>query len=175
MIRMTRSSVRFALPLLALSTLLLAFGTPAAAAPAGSGNCGPSLAFLGAESAEAVLFGAVPMARGGGSLPDPGAETVCTAYCANGTTRTCYGTSCNAQDTICYSVRGQCWGSSTGTLYCPPILLDCPIVDQCDDPTLCVDKDHTSCSGSPRTSDCAFEDGSCGSCFCNGGLWTCTL
>jgi len=166
--RTLRTSTRYAVPLLAFSALLLALAAPAAAAPAGQQNCGPSLAFLGAESPQALLFGAAPMAKKGDSIPDPGAQSPCSALCGDGSYVTCWGSYCYAYDHNCPE-EGHCYGSSTGTLYCPST---CP--SACQDSTYCDVKDGTACSGTPHTSDCTFRSGGCGSCICSDGRWNCT-
>lgn len=108
---------------LALSLLLLAAAAPVAADSPSSQDCGPGLAFLGTVSAEAVLFGqapAIPQARKGGSIGDPTEQAFCTATCGGSSSVSCWGTSCTKTDSDCdYGVRGQCWGTTTGTKYCP--------------------------------------------------------
>jgi hypothetical protein len=225
MSKIPTSSARNAVCLLAFAALVLAFTAPAAAEPAAQPtaqqDCGPSLAFLGAESPEAVLFGSprpAPQARKkDDSIGDPGELATCIADCWDGSTVTCDGSSCSAQDSDCEDeVRGQCWGTSSGTKYCPVCegcsaecqdgssvtcigsscnatdwscpsergqcygstsgTKYCPPLD-CEepcDPTLCEDKNGTSCSG-PGSSDCSFPGGGCGSCFCNGSTWNCTV
>lgn len=166
MTRMFSRTTRYAVPLLAFSALLLALAAPAAAAPASQQNCGPSLAFLGAESPQALLFGAAPMAKKG-DIDDPSAQSPCSAQCGDGSYVTCWGTYCYAYDNNCPSEEGHCYGSSTGTLNCPATCTTCT------DSTHCVDKDHTSCTGSRSVSDCTLTQGGCGSCECDGEIWIC--
>jgi len=212
-----RRTARFAVPLLALSALILALAAPAAAEQANQQNCGPSLAFLGAESPQALLFGAAPMAKKGDAIPDPGAESPCSAQCGDGSYVTCYGTYCAAWDHNCPE-EGHCYGSSTGTINCQAqtcttctahcqdgstvscsgdsgscLAYDascstgeqghctgnsgtayCPALNCCQDSTYCDVKDGSSCDGSPPF-DCTFQSGGCGSCFCQGGRWNCTV
>lgn len=57
-----------------------------------------------------------------GALPvfDFQALSTCTAFCDDGTTRTCSGGSCSAVDSSCSpTVRGYCSSDVEGTKYCP--------------------------------------------------------
>jgi len=150
--RILRTSTRYAVPLLAFSALLFALAAPAAAAPASQQNCGPSLAFLGAESPQAVLFGATPMARKGDSIPDPGAQSPCSVHCGDGSYVTCSGSYCYAVAHNCSNNQeGYCYGSSTGTLDCPPTCTTCT--------AQCQDGSSVSCPGD--NGSCSAYDASC--------------
>lgn len=63
-------------------------------------------------------------------------EGLQAAQCWDGSTVVCWGTTTSATNSACPSVQGQCYGSTSGTKYCPP----CPIVwksitVQCQDGT----------------------------------------
>ena len=109
----------------------------------------PAVADPADQTAElwAAIFAAP---RGTGALPvvikpgGPGgvwATSVCTAYCWDGTTRTCSGSSCSAVDSSCPSQRGSCWSDLEGTKYCP----ECT----CYASTTCSDGSAVSCQGGP--------------------------
>lgn len=51
---------------------------------------------------------------------DPTIESDCTARCQDGSTRTCSGSTCAAQDTSCYPTieQGYCWSDLEGYKYC---------------------------------------------------------
>lgn len=76
----------------------------------------------------------------------PGAESVCTAHCQDGSTRTCSGTSCSATDSSCPSQQGYCWSNSEGYKYCP-VCQQAP----CYTSTTCLDGSQVSCYGTPGT------------------------
>lgn len=154
-------------PVLAALALLLAVAAPVAAENPDRSDCAPTLASLGLNDLEALLFAPVAVATEGGAGGGPTTLASCTAYCQTGSV-SCSGTSCSAVDANCsQDQRGYCTGSS-GTTYCPPC-------EACDDSTLCQYKNGSPCSPEHATSDCSFSDGSCGSCFCRFGSWICTL
>lgn len=155
--------------LLAFAALVLALAAaPAIADTPARQDCGPSLPMLGPDSLDAVVFGAVAMAKGDGSIDGPGALSDCTADCKNGTSVNCTGSSCSAYDRDCSSgEQGHCTGSDSGIKYCSQA---CQI---CQDPTLCSEKQGSPCSGQNSGSDCTSSVGSCGSCICRFGSWMC--
>lgn len=166
MSRSHRPSTRHSTSLLIVSSLLLALAVPAAAHAATPQNCGPSLAFLGAESPEAVLFGPTPMAKKGDTIDDPGAQSPCIVDCGDGSGIVCYGSYCNAYERSCPNEPGHCYGTITGTLYCGTC--------DCYDKPSCQDLGGTSCSGSPKTTQCRYPGFGCASCICSPGhTWTC--
>lgn len=63
------------------------------------------------------------------------ALSVCTASCDDGTTRTCSGSQCSAQDSSCSpETQGSCWSDAEGYKYCPAPI--CPTTcrsPSCDD------------------------------------------
>lgn len=83
---------------------------------------------------------------------------------------TCYGNSCSATDYNCSTEeRGQCWGSGSGTRYCPP--LECG----CEDPTACEVKNGSFCKFEGQQSDCTYSPTLCSPCFCDNNMWSCLL
>lgn len=152
----------YAATLLVLPALLFTLAAPVAAETPALQDCGPSLAFLGAESPEAVLFGAEPAPQRGGSIGQPGALSTCTAQCGDGSTVTCSGETCSAHDTNCdIGEDGYCEGTESGRKDCPPD--SCP--EQCF--TRCWDGSVVSCEGydtcTTTSSDC--ESGVRGQCY----------
>lgn len=166
----------YAATLLSLPALLLTLAAPVVAEAPERQDCGPSLAFLGAESPEAVLFGHKPSAQKGGSIGEPGALATCTAQCDDGATVSCTGATCNAADRNCPDENGHCeardeFGRLLEVKYCLPT---CP--DPCNDSTLCADKDGEPCGflGPGEEADCTLPSGDCGSCTCFEGYWSCS-
>lgn len=161
--------------LLGLLAALLGLTAPAAAESPAVRGWDPTLAILQGAGLEAVLFGPIP--RVGTSIDGPGAQATCIAECCDGSTQTCTGSSCFAVDADCDSgERGYCYGTATGTKYCP----DCS-APVCEPDPPCAEEPHCeSLNGSPCSTfmeerSCSFSDGSCGGCFCDGSNWTCTI
>ena len=115
--------------------------TPQACAPSAAGQLGDAL---------------LPVDQGRNGDPIGGVEeqATCTADCADGSSVTCWGTSCSAYDSNCNtSFRGYCTGTSSGTKYCPS--------NECQGPSCgayasCPGTGPVSCSG---TSSCHELDG----------------
>jgi hypothetical protein len=101
------------------------------------------------------VFTAPGMAkRSSGSIDGPSAQADCTAQCQDGSTVTCSGSSCSADDYDCDTgERGQCTGSS-GTRYCP--VPDC---STCSVSITCPDGTWLSCSSNEN--DCEGFQGLC--------------
>lgn len=101
----------------------------------------------------------------GGSIPDPGEQSVCNAQCGDGSYVTCWGTSCSAHDSNCaINDRGYCTGTSTGQINCP----SCQPV--CNASLVCRDGTHLTCK-SYNLDDCgSFVD-----CwvYCDGQQYDC--
>lgn len=92
-----------------LASLLLVLATPAFAdQPVNPATPAPTGAILCSVSGPDV-FGS----------DTAGLQSVCTATCDDGTTRTCSGSSCNAYDSACPSTTGRCWSDVEGYKYCP--------------------------------------------------------
>lgn len=123
------------LPVLALIVVAAAMAAPAVAAEAPF--CGQRASAGGPD-----LAGAPPPFFTGG-LRDPSPAGDCSADCWDGSTVSCSGTSCSAHDSACPGVRGECWGSSTGTRYCPV----CPN-SQCNAYAVCSGSGPVTCTGS---------------------------
>lgn len=99
--------------------------------------------------------------RGGDDIGGPGAQSTCIADCQDGSTVTCTGSSCTATDASCPSERGSCWGTDTGTRYCP--------VCTCSATATCAHASPVSCTG---TGDSCFAIDGCYA-SCNGNLTWC--
>ena len=73
------------------------------------------------------------------------------AYCWDGSSVTCTGSSTSAVDSNCAGgQQGSCWGSSSGTRYCPA----CP--PTCSAFTYCPNGQLLACSG---TQECVKSEG----------------
>lgn len=135
-------SFRTAVPL--LTTVLVLLGLAVVSAPAQAATDSPS-------SDPGCRPAAVHAAEGGflfqaiDPFDGPSAQSLCIAECQDGSTVTCSGSSCNATDASCPTERGSCWGSDTGTKYCPPCT--------CSATALCPDGSTVSCTG---TGDSCF-------------------
>lgn len=121
-------------------------------------NCQPSAAMTADPFEFAAFYARTGTGKDRGKDGDQ--EASCSALCENGSSVTCYGTSCSATDNTCSGAgyRGSCWGSSTGTKYCavcslPSCDLTCP---------------GRSCS---NNSDC--HNGSCPQGVCQSGECRC--
>lgn len=135
-------NVRVAVPL--LTTILVLAGLAAvpavAQSPADSPISDPGCRPAAVQAAQVgFLYQSI------GSIDGPSAQSVCIAECQDGSTVTCTGSSCNATDASCPAERGSCWGSDTGTRYCP--------VCTCSATALCPDGSTVSCTG---TGDSCF-------------------
>lgn len=115
-----------------------------------------------------MLVGAV-LAGCGGIEPAPEetlgsteqALVTCSASCAySGTTISCQGVSCSAQN----GSYVQCDGSYTY----------CPAPPACTG-GYCESLHGTSCSPNGSQRSCCFPDDSQGGCICSNGTWICTL
>lgn len=100
---------------------------------------------------------AVVQARGGGSIGGVDSQGTCTADCDNGTTVTCWGTSCSAHDSNCSTgFDGYCTGTTTGRR-------NCPVCPGCSATAQCAGGPPVSCTGNNSCfglDDCyAFCDG----------------
>ena len=135
--------------------LLVGLATAAMAADAAPASCQKIPGTVTAAVQDNFLFQAA-----GGEIGNPGEQSVCSAYCWDGSTASCYGTSCSAVDSSCPSQRGYCTGSSSGTRYCPA----CP----CSATASCPGGGSVSCTG---TSGC-FAINNCYA-SCNGTLHWC--
>ena len=89
------------------------------------------------EAARAAIFapapesGIPPEAQDVARRPRVTPKAYATAYCWDGTTRTCSGTTASAVDSSCPGQPGYCTGSSTGTLWCRSCRTDCSAYTQC--------------------------------------------
>ncbi|HEV2851274.1 MAG TPA: hypothetical protein VHC97_00565 [Thermoanaerobaculia bacterium] len=91
-------------------------------------------------------------------------KSTCTATCRDGSTVSCYGTTCSAVNAACSSgQRGYCTGTSTGTIYCPA----CPT--NCSARATCSPSGSVSCSGT--SGDC-FSVNNCYA-YCDGNYYLC--
>lgn len=73
-------------------------------------------------------------------IDGPSAQATCDAQCHDGSTVWCWGSSCSAEDSNCSAgIRGSCWGTDTGTRYCPK----CP--STCEPGASCTSNDD--CGG----------------------------
>ena len=122
------------------------------------------------EAARAAIFapapesGLPPEAQEVAKRPRVTAKAVAIAYCWDGTTRTCSGTTASAVDSNCsINQRGYCTGSSTGTLYCPACSTSCYAS------TPCWGGGSVSCSGT--SGDC-FSYYQCYA-YCDGNYYLC--
>jgi len=102
------------------------------------------------------------------TAPTIEAQSTCIAYCWDGTTRTCTGSSCSAYDSACPEEQGRCFGSGTPLTYkkCP----SCPEQGSCPSPS-CLELDGQPCT-KPVTCyaepDCLSEI-----CGCYGNMFAC--
>lgn len=131
---------------------LCALASPAVAADAASTACATDLAApIAGAGVEAPLFL--------GGLPDASEQSTCYARCANGSSISCWGTSCSAQDSQCSSggSNGSCWGSSSGSRSCG----SCPSTG-CSATATCNGGGTVSCTGS--NNDCFAVNGCYASC-----------
>jgi hypothetical protein len=108
---------------------------------------------------------ALPMASKTGGPGGIGAASVCTAHCWDGSTRTCTGTSCTADDSSCPSQRGNCWSNAEGTKYCPQCSSP-----TCDASTTCINGSSVYCQGT--SGDC-FSYYQCYA-YCDGNYHLCS-
>lgn len=147
-----------AVALMAVAPALAAGPTPAPVVAAPTANT--------MTIAQVPLFAALgqpaqPQAHGG-TIPDPGEQGSCTAYCWNGTSVTCSGTSCSEVDSNCNSgQRGYCYGSSSGYKYCPAC-------SGCSATATCNGGGSVSCTG---TSSCYHINGCYA--YCDGAYHWC--
>jgi hypothetical protein len=118
-----------------------------------------------------LLVFTVPAAakKDSGSIDGPSAQADCTAQCQDGSTVTCSGGSCTADDYDCEdNEQGQCTGSS-GTKYCPALDIDqCPVT--CTASRSCPDGTYIQCFGHFGSDAC---EGGYPLCYvrCDGGLY----
>jgi len=100
--------------------------------------------------------GFLVQASHGGSIPDPGEETVCNARCDDGSYVTCWGTSCSAYDSNCNNnFKGYCTGTSTGRRDCTASCTPTPV---CSASQTCSGGTYISCT-SYNANDCfSFQD-----------------
>ena len=134
----------------------------------------PALAVSGdsaLEATRAAIFapapeaGTPPEAQEVAKRPRVTPKAYATAYCWDGTSRTCSGTTVSAVDSRCsVNQRGYCTGSSTGTLYCPV----CP-AQTCSAYTQCSPSGSRSCTGT--SGDC-FSVHNCYA-YCDGNYYLC--
>jgi hypothetical protein len=121
------------------------------------------------EVARAAIFapapepGTPPEAQDVAKRPRVTPKATAVAYCWDGSTRTCYGTTASAVDSSCPGQRGYCTGSSTGTLYCPACSTSCYASTQC------WPSGSVSCSGT--SGDC-FSYYQCYA-YCDGNYYLC--
>jgi hypothetical protein len=125
---------------LAVALILLA-GSFAILAPANADPAATTEAFL------ASLAAPLPEADPAALKPEGGASRAwVTAYCWDGSSVSCSGSSVSATDSNCAAgERGSCWGSSTGTRLCPA----CPSGGGafCSTVTQCANGSTVTCSG----------------------------
>jgi len=122
---------------------------------------------LAADQAEDAFLAALAPSPGStavpGSVPEPVGVAVtssCTAHCWDGSTVTCSGTTCSAQDSNCVGGgQGQCTGTSSGTILCP----SCPTCT-----TTCQSGGSVSC----RYGSTCTTRKNCWA-MCDGVLFTC--
>jgi hypothetical protein len=135
-------SYRAVVPLLTTIVVLAGLAAVPALAQSPISGCQPALAQ--AASAPGFLYQEVLVAADrGGEIGGPGAQSTCIAECQDGSTVTCTGSSCNATDASCPGERGSCWGSDTGTRYCP--------VCTCSATVSCPGGGNVSCNGTGDT------------------------
>ena len=140
--------------------VLTLFALPALADPGGPAQDALAAIFAAAPGASCAL----PAPRETAGLPGPRTASDCTAHCWDGTTRTCSGSSCGANDSSCPSQRGNCWSDVEGYKYCPACSSSCSAWTSCS-------------SGSP-----VFCQGTSGDCFsvyhcyayCDGQYYLCS-
>lgn len=125
---MSNASLPTLAALLTAITLLFVAAPAAHAEPAGTPACNP--AAVTAHSLTATLFFPVlePLeaAEKDQRSDGPTAQATCDAQCHDGSTIWCWGSSCNAEDSNCSSsIQGSCWGTDTGTKYCPVCPVSC--------------------------------------------------
>ena len=146
--------LRFAFPLVTAVSVLavLAAGPAVASSPDSTTGCQPAVA----PAASGFLYQAASS-----PIDGPSAQSVCNAECQDGSFITCWGASCTATDASCPSQRGSCWGTDTGTRYCP--------VCTCSATASCPDGSSVSCTGTGN--NCFAING----CYvsCNGHLTWC--
>ena len=100
--------------------------------------------------------GFMVQASHGGSIPDPGEQSSCSARCADGSYVNCSGTNCSAYDASCGTgFKGYCTGTSSGRKDCTA---SCGGGTVCSESLTCANGYQISCSSSGANDCMSFHD-----------------